>query len=107
MEESHDGSKSNAPGLIAGFLDCVPCPFDFAQGHFTPLGMTRVFFKLYHCQAWGDLYIREHPGIHQVHSRRASCAVPRDIVGRDGALRFYFGRDTVCETLLFKFCGQP
>ncbi len=58
-------------------------------------------------EAWGDLYARNHPGVHQVHSRRASCAVPRDIVGRDGALRFYFAEESHCETLLFKFCGQP
>jgi hypothetical protein len=58
-------------------------------------------------EAWGDLYARDHFGIHQVHSRRASCAVPHDIVGRDGALKFYFGQDSICEMLLFKFCGQP
>lgn len=73
-----------------------------AEEHIVARARAAIFVE-----AWGDLYIREHPGIHQVHSRRASCAVPRDIVGRDGALRFYFGRDTVCETLLFKFCGQP
>jgi hypothetical protein len=56
-------------------------------------------------EVWGELYIREHLGIHQIHSRRASCAVARDIIGRDGGLRLYY-RDGVAELLLFKFCGQ-
>jgi hypothetical protein len=57
-------------------------------------------------EAWGQFYVRAHLGVHQIHSRRASLAVPRDHVGQDGALRFYF--DTgLCEMLLFKFAGQP
>ena len=56
-------------------------------------------------EAWGELYIRAHLGIHQVHSMRASSAVPRDLIGRDGAIRFYF-RDGIAEMLLFKYCGQ-
>jgi hypothetical protein len=57
-------------------------------------------------EAWGEFYVRNHIGLHQVHSRRASCSVPKDYVGRDGAVRFYF-RDGAAEMLLFKFCGQP
>jgi len=57
-------------------------------------------------EAWGTPYHRELPGIHQIHSRRASCAVPESIEGRDGALRFYFREEKRVETLLFKFCGQ-
>jgi hypothetical protein len=57
-------------------------------------------------EAWGEIYIRAHVGIHQVHSMRASCSVPRDLVGRDGAIRFYFP-DRTTEMLLFKYCGQP
>lgn len=57
-------------------------------------------------EAWGELYLRKQIGIHQVHSRRASCSVPRDFAGRDGALRFYFAEDQLTETWLFKFCGQ-
>lgn len=56
-------------------------------------------------EVWGDLYIREHLGIHQVHSRRASCAVERDFIGRDGGIRLYY-REGFAELLLFKFCGQ-
>jgi hypothetical protein len=57
-------------------------------------------------EAWGELYVRTHVGIHQVHSMRASCSVARDLVGRDGALRFYFPNGNAA-LLLFKYCGQP
>jgi hypothetical protein len=56
-------------------------------------------------EAWGELYIRTHIGIHQVHSMRASCSVPRDLIGRDGAIRFYFSTGHA-ELLLCKYCGQ-
>ena len=56
-------------------------------------------------EAWGELYVRTHLGLHQVHSRRASCSVLSDYVGRDGAIRFYL-RDGTAEMLLFKYCGQ-
>jgi hypothetical protein len=58
-------------------------------------------------EAWGELYVRNHLGIHQVHSRRASCSVLQDYKGRDGALRFFYGNDPTAEMLLFKYCGQP
>jgi hypothetical protein len=56
-------------------------------------------------EAWGDLYVRTHIGIHNVHSMRASCSVLRDLTGRDGAIRFYF-QGGQAELLLFKYCGQ-
>ncbi|MFA7234779.1 MAG: hypothetical protein WC076_11790 [Terrimicrobiaceae bacterium] len=46
-------------------------------------------------------------GVHQIHSRRASCAVPGDIRGGDGSLKFYFLSGQATELFLFKFCGQP
>lgn len=58
-------------------------------------------------EAWGEFYFRNHLGIHQVHSRRASCSVLQDYTGRDGAIRFYFGSGASAEMLLFKYCGQP
>lgn len=58
-------------------------------------------------EAWGEVYIHLLPGIHQVHSRRASSGVPEDIVGRDGGLKYYYSDDNRSEMLLFKFCGQP
>lgn len=59
-------------------------------------------------EVWGTPYYRRkgQPGLHQIHSRRASCAVAEDMVNRDGALRFYFG-DHTSMLCLFKFCGQP
>jgi hypothetical protein len=57
-------------------------------------------------EVWGAPYHRDHPGIHQIHSRSASCAVAESSEGLDGALRFYFGEERRTETLLFKFCGQ-
>jgi hypothetical protein len=57
-------------------------------------------------EAWGELYIRTHVGIHQVHCMRASCSVARDLSGRDGAIRFYFAEEARAEILLFKYCGQ-
>jgi hypothetical protein len=56
-------------------------------------------------EAWGELYIHMHLGVHQLHSRRASCAVSQDFLGRDGALKLYYP-DKTAELLLFKFCGQ-
>ena len=57
-------------------------------------------------EVWGELYAQEHLGVHQIHSRRASCALERDIKGRDGALKLYYA-DNTTELFLFKFCGQP
>ncbi len=58
-------------------------------------------------EGWGELYVRAHIGIHQVHSRRASFAVPRDHIGRDGAVQFFYREPNVRELLLLKFAGQP
>ena len=57
-------------------------------------------------EAWGAVYLRDQVGIHQVHSRRASCSVRSDHVGRDGALRFYYRQNSAAALLLFKYCGQ-
>ena len=58
-------------------------------------------------EGWGEFYVRAHIGIHQIHSRRASHAIPRDVIGKDGAIRFYFREANASEMLLFKFDGQP
>jgi hypothetical protein len=57
-------------------------------------------------EVWGTPYHRNRTGLHQIHSRKASCAVPVAIPHRDGALRFYFQEGRRSELLLFKFCGQ-
>jgi len=58
-------------------------------------------------EVWGAPYHQRRQGIHQIHSRRASCAAAEDITGRDGALKFYFEEARATLMLLFKFCGQP
>ncbi len=66
--------------------------------------------KAKHClrvEIWGMPYHRIHPGIHQIHSRRASCAVEHDVRGYDGGIRFYLEPERTVELWMFKFCGQP
>ncbi len=57
-------------------------------------------------EAWGEFYLRGQAGVHQIHSRRGSFAVPRDDIGQDGALQLSYEGGTR-ELLLFKFAGQP
>jgi hypothetical protein len=57
-------------------------------------------------EIWGELYARDHLGIHQIHCRRASKAMPVDMLNRDGALKLYFPQDNATEAYLFKFDGQ-
>jgi len=58
-------------------------------------------------EGWGEFYMQQAPGIHQLHSRRGSYAMPQDYIGRDGAVQFYFEEERTRELLLFKFAGQP
>lgn len=57
-------------------------------------------------EAWGVPYHRAQPGLHQIHSRRASSGVAADLRGHDGAVRFYFDEDQHSELVLLKFAGQ-
>jgi hypothetical protein len=57
-------------------------------------------------EIWGELYATDHIGVHQVHSRRASSAVPTDLKSRDGALKLYYPQENAAEAFLFKFHGQ-
>lgn len=58
-------------------------------------------------EVWGELYARDHLGIHQIHCRRASHAVSEDLKQRDGAFKLYYPQDNLAEAFLFKFDGQP
>ncbi len=58
-------------------------------------------------EVWGELYAQDHIGLHQIHCRRASCAVKLDLKNRDGALKLYYPEENAAELFLFKFCGQP
>jgi hypothetical protein len=84
-------------------------PFDFITYERETLEqlLTEKTNRAIFVEAWGELYVRAHIGVHQIHSRRASFAVTRDLVGQDGAVRFYFERPNETEMLLFKFAGQP
>lgn len=68
--------------------------------------MTRAT-RCLRVEVWGMPYHRRIPGIHQVHSRRASCAVSSDVRGADGGVIFYFEEESASELWMFKFCGQP
>jgi hypothetical protein len=57
-------------------------------------------------EGWGELFLRSHPGIHQVHYRRKASAPQADERSRDGAVRFYFKEEATTEVLLLKFFGQ-
>lgn len=57
-------------------------------------------------EIWGELYARDHVGIHQVHCRRGSKAMPQEVKNRDGALKLYYPQDNLAEAFLFKFDGQ-
>ncbi len=63
--------------------------------------------KAIRAEVWGELYAREHIGLHQIHSRRASSAVLLDLKNRDGALKLYYPDENRSELFLFKFAGQP
>ncbi len=85
----------------------------YEEGKFKPMAprsLEQLFIdragKSLLVEAWGELYLTPAPGIHQVHSRRSSCAVETSVKGRDGAVRFYFKEGNRSETFLLKFCGQ-
>ena len=76
----------------------------YEEGALAELLMSRAK-KAVRAEVWGDLYARDHLGVHQIHSRRASDAMPVDVRNRDGALRLSYA-DGTAELFLFKFYGQ-
>ncbi len=78
----------------------------YEQAALTELLVTKMKTAI-RAEIWGELYARDHVGIHQVHSRRASKAMPVDLKNRDGALKLYYPQDNATEAFLFKFDGQP
>jgi hypothetical protein len=97
---------TKSPGLDYSAIEhASPVPYiEYARPALEVL-LTDKAKRATFLEAWGELYVRTHIGIHQVHSMRASCSVPRDLVGRDGAIRFFFPEGKA-ELLLFKYCGQ-
>lgn len=78
----------------------------YEQAALTEILVTKMKAAI-RAEVWGELYARDHLGIHQVHSRKASKAVPQDVPNRDGALKLYYPQDNASEAFLFKFDGQP
>lgn len=87
----------------------IEAQFPLTYEHYEHATLAQLLIEKGHAalriEAWGELYRQGHLGLHQIHSRRASCAVKTDIIGHDGAIRFYLpGGDA--EMFLFKYCGQ-
>ncbi len=57
-------------------------------------------------EIWGRVYTRKHIGVHEIHSMRASCAVPVDELNHDGAMLLHRTRESTAKWCLLKFCGQ-
>lgn len=96
------------PGLDYGKLESSGNVFyeQFEREALSELLVTKAGAAV-RVEVWGELYARDHIGLHQIHSRRKSCAVSLELRNRDGALKFYYAADSAAEMLLFKFCGQP
>ncbi len=106
-EKKPEPSLEELPGQDYAQLEAIlPISYEhFDHEPFAELLMEKMK-RAIRADVWGELYARDHLGIHQIHSRRASCAVALDLHNRDGALQLYYP-DNVAELLLFKFCGQP
>ena len=106
-EKKPDPGLEEVPGQDYAQLEAI-LPIDYVPYEREVLAalLMEKMKRALRAEVWGELYAREHLGIHQIHSRRASCADTRDLRNRDGALKLYYP-DGLSELLLFKFCGQP
>jgi hypothetical protein len=77
----------------------------YEQAALTEMMVTKMKAAI-RAEIWGELYARDHLGIHQVHCRRPSKAVPEDVPNRDGALKLFYPEENATEAFLFKFDGQ-
>ena len=104
-EKPQNGLVEEAGQDYAMIEAALPVTYEFYDHDpLAELLMTKAKLAV-RAEVWGELYAQEHLGVHQIHSRRASCAVTRDLKGRDGALKLYY-TDNTSELFLFKFCGQ-
>ena len=104
-EKPQNGLVEEAGQDYAMIEAALPVTYEFYEREpLTELLVTKAKAAV-RAEVWGELYAQEHLGIHQIHCRRASCAVTRDLKGRDGALKLYYA-DNTSELFLFKFCGQ-
>lgn len=106
-EEKPENGLLEEPGQDYALIEAaLPMTYEFYEHDpLAKLLVTKAKTAV-RAEVWGELYAQEHLGVHQIHNRRASCAVSRDIKGRDGALKFYYP-DNTTELFFFKFCGQP
>ena len=105
-EKRPEPSLEEVPGQDYAQLEAI-LPIAYEHYEHGPLAelLTEKMKRAIRADVWGELFARDHLGIHQIHSRRASCAVTADVRNRDGALQLYYP-DNTAELLLFKFCGQ-
>ena len=105
-EKKPEPGLEELPGQDYAQLEAI-LPITYDAYDREPLGalLMEKMKRAVRAEVWGELYAREHLGVHQIHSRRASCAVTGDLRGKDGALKLYYP-DGLSELLLFKFCGQ-
>ena len=106
-EKKPEPGLEELPGQDYAQLEAI-LPIAYEHYDHEPLAelLMEKMKRAIRADVWGELYARDHLGIHQIHCRRASCAVATDLHNRDGALQLYYP-DNVAELLLFKFCGQP
>ena len=106
-EKKPEPGLEELPGQDYAQLEAIlPISCEFYEREALAELLMEKMKRAVRAEVWGELYARDHLGIHQIHSRRASCAVPLDLRNRDGALKLYYP-DGLSELLLFKFCGQP
>ncbi len=105
-EKKPDPGLEELPGQDYAQLEAIlPITYEFYDREPLAALLMEKMKRAIRAEIWGELYARDHLGIHQIHSRRASCAVSIDLKNRDGALKLYYP-DNLSELLLFKFCGQ-
>ena len=106
-EEKPENGLMEEPGQDYAMIEAaLPVTYEFCENAALAELLVAKAKAAVRAEVWGELYAQENLGVHQIHSRRASCAVTRDIKGRDGALKLYYA-DNTSELFLFKFCGQP
>ena len=105
--EKPDTGLEEVPGLDYGMIDAAfGVTYEFHEKEaLTELLLAKSKIAV-RAEVWGDLFAREALGVHQIHSRRGSCAVKLDLRKRDGALKLYYAAENAAEMFLFKFCGQ-
>jgi hypothetical protein len=107
-EKKPEPGLEELPGQDYAQLEAIlPITYEYYEHEALAQLLMEKMKRAIRVEVWGELYATNHIGIHQIHSRRASCAVTKDVVNKDGALKLYYTADNLSELLLFKFCGQP